>query len=75
MVSGVDEIDQLNLTFPSALQKEQWAASSPLVVKHTHVLYHKNVNENFIFNWSVRGTANLLATIFPSKSNFDGNNG
>ena len=47
----------ISKAFPNALQKEQWAASSPFVVQHTRVFYQKNVNENFIFKWSVRGTA------------------
>ena len=65
----------ISKTFPSALRKEQWAASSPFVKQHTCVFYQKNVSENFIFQWSVCGTANLLVTILPSKKLFNGSNG
>ena len=68
-------INFISKACPSALRKEQWAASSPFVKQHTHVFYQKNFNENFIFKWSVRGTANLLVTILPSKKLFNGSNG
>ena len=58
----------ISYAFSSALRKEQWAASSPFVVQHADVFYQKNVNENFTFKWSLRGTANLLVTILPSKT-------
>ena len=75
MVSSIDYWKFISKAFPSALRKKQWAASSPFVLEHIHVFYQKNVNEHFIFKWSVRGTVSWLVTILPSKTIFNRNNG